>query len=111
MKGYTDADFMKNSYRMYYRTYPRWTLDCQNAFSTEDVSQVGMQTSSYSSLSYSIMLHSIVLYVLLLVTCASSTIKFVIYLAASIASGVYISLLAHYAIALTRMQKVNISLI
>ena len=109
MADFIEKDFTKNFYKVFYRTYPKWTTECQNAFSTEDVANLGLQTSNYANLSYSIMVHSIVLYVLLVITGASA--KVLIVVTAPICLAVYISLLVHYCITLTRMNSVDLSLL
>ena len=109
MKDYVEKDFTKNSYSMYYRTYSKWSLECQNAFSTEEIANLGRQTSSYTKLSYSIMIHSIVLYVVLLFGCGFAKISLICTL--PVIFGVYISLLIHYCITFTRMNNVDLSLL
>ena len=32
MKDYIEKDFTKNNYTMFYRTYAKWSFECQNAF-------------------------------------------------------------------------------
>jgi hypothetical protein len=41
MKDYVEKDFTKNNYTMFYRTYAKWSMECQNAFSTEDIAALG----------------------------------------------------------------------
>ena len=109
MADYIEKDFTKNFYKVFYRTYPKWTTECQNAFSTEDVVNLGLHTSNYANLSYSIKVHSIVLYVLLVITGASA--KVMIKVSTPICLAIYISLLLHYCITLERMNAVDLSLL
>ena len=109
MKDYVEKDFTKNNYKMFYRTYPKWSLECQNVFQTEDVAMLGQQTSNYANLAYSISVHSIVLYVVLVITCAS--VKVLIFVTSPIVIAIYTSLLAHYCITLARMNAVDLSLL
>ena len=34
MKNYDEKEFTKNNYTMYYRTYAKWSIECQNSYST-----------------------------------------------------------------------------
>jgi hypothetical protein len=41
MKDFDETDFTKNFYTMYYRSYAKWSIECQNVFKTEDVANLG----------------------------------------------------------------------
>lgn len=42
MKDYFEKDFTRNNYTMFYRSYAKWSMECQNIFSTEDIANLGL---------------------------------------------------------------------
>lgn len=57
------------------------------------------------------MIHSIIIYILLILSCASARSGFLLYCTAPVIISVYISLLIHYCITLSRMNSVDLALL
>jgi hypothetical protein len=51
-----------NNYSLYYRTYPKWDVQCQDLYSTQDFVAEGKKAAAGQSSSKSIFITSIILY-------------------------------------------------
>ena len=57
---YSEASLKLNNYFLYYRTYPKWAIECQEMYSTNDFAEEGKKAGTVTSSSKSILIVSII---------------------------------------------------
>ena len=64
---YSDSELRKNSYSMYFKPYATLKVQCQTAYSTEDIQKSGMEIGKVSDAYFALFVSAIVVFIVLFI--------------------------------------------
>ena len=93
---------------MFYRTYPQWKVFCQMKYTTENLAEVGAQSSSYANLLEGIYVQSVLITLLYFF---GTGIPIMLPAVIPVNAVIILIMSIYYILALKRMNNVDIELI